>query len=117
LEVSNKDYLIKIGEEIRLNRRKTMKLDFIRNIVAKYNLLSVDERKLFYYTYIDKTISNKTNTDKSIYCGYTESHYYRLRKTICLKIAILLDIEEYEEVSKTDDEMEGEKASETSSKI
>lgn len=74
-----------------------LKLDFIRNVIDKYNLLSIDERKLFYYTYIDETISKKANTDKSIYCGYTESHYYRLRKNVIFKMAILLDVEEYEE--------------------
>lgn len=87
-------YKIVLKAKQQLNNRKVNKFNYIEEIISKYNLLDDNERKIFYYTYIES--HKKSNVDIAINCGYTESHYYRLKNNVNNKMAILLDLEIYE---------------------
>lgn len=87
-------YKIVLKAKQQLNNRKINKFNYIEEIIFKYNLLDDNERKIFYYTYIES--HKKSNVDIAIICGYTESHYYRLKNNVNNKMAILLDLEIYE---------------------
>lgn len=99
-------YKIILKEKQQLNDRKVNKFNYIAEIVSKYNLLDDNERKIFYYTYIE--LRKKSNIDIAIICGYTESHYYRLKNNVNNKMAILLDLEIYEKEKDIADFTKGE---------
>jgi len=105
------NYKLRLIKREDLKKRKISKFFYIENIINAYNQLDNNERKFFYYTYIDS--NKRTNNDIAILCGYTESHYYRLKTKLNCKLAFLLDLEVYEVENDIVNIYGGEKSNET----
>ena len=103
----NKDFTYNMIEERFINcnyikltkEEKNLRINYINYVRFSYNKLTSDERKIIYWTYLDK----ENNYDDSFIAnnlGFSLGYYYIKKKEALIRFAYSLGVESTEEVKK-----------------